>query len=138
MVQERLAPGVGDGRDPYLCSEPFLAKLQQRLTGGGEQEGIKRALILGDEWIEQVRQGKDQMEVRHGQKRCFLFGQPLRGCLALAERTMAVAAGVRDKMRFPTVLAAVTVAAQSQSATGEQRIENAPMMLGQRGRRTLQ
>jgi hypothetical protein len=86
---------------------------------------------LTDERIERMRQREDQMKIRHRQERRFLFGQPLAGGLPLAERTMPIASGVRYKVSASTLLAAVTMTAQRRSATGQQRIDNAPMMLGQ-------
>src|SRR5260370_19468581 len=114
MVQQGLAPGVQDGRDAQLHAETVLAKRQQGLAGRGEQERIEGALVLPDERVEHMRQREDQVEVRHWQERVLLLFEPAVSGLALAERAMAVAAGVRHKMALAALLAAVAMTAQGQ------------------------
>ena len=138
MADQGLAPGVQDGRDAQLHAETVLAELEQGLTRGGKQERIKRALVLLDERVEHVGQGENQMEVRHWQKRALLLFEPAVSRLALAERAMAVAAGVRHKMALAALLAAVAMAAQGERTAGQERTQDLPMMRGQLERGRLQ
>jgi hypothetical protein len=64
--------------------------------------------------------------------------QPAVSRLALAERAMAVAAGVRHKMALAALLAAVAMAAQGQRTAGQERTQYLPMMRGQLERGRLQ
>ncbi len=138
MVQQGLAPGVQDGRDAQLHAETVLAKLQQGLAGRGEQERIEGALVLPDERVEHMRQREDQVEVRHWQERVLLLFEPAVSGLALAERAMAVAAGVRHKMALAALLAAVAMTAQGQRTASQERTQDLPMVRGQLQRSRLQ
>src|SRR6266446_1911756 len=131
MVQQRLAPGVQDGREPQLHAETVLAELQQGLAGRGKQERVERALVLLEERVEQVRQRENQVEVRHWQERTLLLFEPAVSRLALAERAMAVAAGVRHKMALAALLAAVAVTAQGERTASQERTQDLPMVRGQ-------
>src|SRR5207244_1493474 len=119
------------GRDPQLDGETVLAEHQERLCGGRKQERVERLLVLLNQGVEQVWQREDQMEVWQRQQCCFLLTQPVSRGSSLAERAMPVAAGVRHEMCPPALLAQVAMPAQRGGATSHQRIENAPMMLGQ-------
>jgi hypothetical protein len=131
MVQQRLAPGVQHGRNAQLGLEAVLTKLQQSLAGGVEQQVVEGALVLLDQRVERVRQRKHQVEIRHRQQRLLLLGQPVFGRLTLAKRAMPVAAGMRHKVSAATLQAPVAMTTQCRGAASQQRIKNAPMMLGQ-------
>jgi hypothetical protein len=101
------------------------------LAGGGKQECVKRALVLLDEGVEHVGQREYQMEVRHWQERALLLFEPAVSGLALAERAMTVAAGVRHEMALAALLAAVAMAAQGERTASQQRPQDLPMVRGQ-------
>lgn len=131
MIQQGLAPGVQDGRDAQLHAETVLTKLQQSLAGRREQEVIKSPLVLLDQRVEHMRQREDQVEVGHWQQSLLLLFEPAVGCLALAERAMAVAAGVRHEMALTALLAVVAMTAQGEGTASQERTQDLPVMRGQ-------
>ena len=81
-----------------------------------------------NEWVERVRQSKDDMEVRHGQKTGALLEQPLICAGALTARAMPVTATVRLEVLGPTIRATVKMATQLRSVTTQQCVKRLPVM----------
>src|SRR2546426_864729 len=77
-------------------------------------------------------------EVRHWQQSLLLVFEPAVSCLALAERAMAVAAGVRHEMALAALLAAVAMTAQGERTASQERTQDLPMVRGQLQRGHLQ
>jgi len=94
MMLEVLPPGMEDTEKPDLRAEVFgvAGKFEQRSGTGAEEQVIKQTLVLEDESGELVRQGEDDVEVRHGQQLGGTRGQPLGPRVALAPGTVPVAA----------------------------------------------
>src|ERR1700680_4180237 len=59
-----------------------------------EEQVVEQALILQHKCREFMRQGEDNMEVRHRQQLRATRVQPLGACVSLALGTVPVAAGV--------------------------------------------
>ncbi len=79
---QALAPGVQHGGDANLSAEALVAKGQQRGAGRGEEQVVERPAVLGDEGIEGMGQGKDDVEIGRRQQIGLLLLLPL-DCLAL-------------------------------------------------------
>jgi hypothetical protein len=88
-------------------------------------------LVLGDEGVEIVGKSKDDVEVRHRQKRLALLLKPLDALRLLALRAMPVAATVRNKMPAPAVRAVVKMASEFRGAATQDRVEHLPLMGGE-------
>jgi len=77
MIFESLIPGVQDGDDPDGSLQTGAAKLQQGLTDGFEEQAKENLFVGENQAVENVGQGKHQMEVSHGQKLGALLVEPL-------------------------------------------------------------
>ena len=127
MTQQRLAPGVQDGGQADLRLEPALSKLQQRGAGGGEEQIVKRPLVLGDQRIEDVRNREDDVEIRNRQQAGGLLLKPLLGSGALAIGAMPVAAAMRNEVLLAAVFTAVKVSAKPLGSAAQQRVQRLPL-----------
>ena len=61
---------------------------------GAEEQVVEQSLVLEHQCGEFMRQGEDNMEVRHRQQLSGTRGQPLGACVSLALGAVPVAAGV--------------------------------------------
>ena len=57
-----------------------------------------------------MRQSEDQVEISDGQETALLLVKPPVSCLPLADRTMAITAGVRHEVALPALLTAIAMA----------------------------
>src|SRR4029434_9632164 len=94
VVQERLAPGVKNGRHANADAEAPLGKAQNGLADCGKEQTVKRLPFLLDQQVEGVRQGEDQMEVRHRQESSLLSREPIERGSSLTLGTVAGATRV--------------------------------------------
>src|SRR5260370_15178275 len=94
MVGQCWSPGVEYSGEPDAGAEVFgvCRDGDQGLGGGFEQQVIDDRLVLIGNVGERSRQGKDNMEIGHGQQFGLAVGQPLLGSGSLALRAMPVAA----------------------------------------------
>src|SRR4029453_15086532 len=99
-----------DGGDADLGLEAVAAKLEQGGTGRRKEQLVKGTLVLGDERVEQMRHGENQVIVTHRQQALSLSFQPLIRLRSLTARTGAVTAPIRDKVILGAVLATANVA----------------------------
>ena len=127
MIQQ----GMQHGRNPDLCLESSLSKLQECLAGRREEQLEECWPVLPEQPLECVRQGEDQMEIRDGQQRPFLLLQPIYCPRALALRTVTIAATVRHEVLALTGGAMEQLAAQRAGSAGCQRAHGLPLMRGQ-------
>ena len=67
MVAQVLAPGMQDSQYPNVCSEmAWISRdLQQGLRGGAKQQVVEQALVAEGEGSKLLRQGEDDVGVRH-------------------------------------------------------------------------
>lgn len=70
----------------------IASEFVQRSGAGAEQQIVEQPLVLEDESGELVRQGEDDVEVRHGQQLSRTRGQPLGARVPLALGTVPIAA----------------------------------------------
>src|SRR5947207_6661442 len=77
MIEQSLAPGMQHGAQADLSFKFCFSELKQCGAGRLKEQLVERALVLADQWVEQVRQSEDDVEVRHWQETGALFGQPV-------------------------------------------------------------
>ena len=121
MIQQRLAPGVQYRRHAHLRLQPLLAELPQRLARRRKKHIEERPPVLTDQSVEDMRHREHQMEVRDGQERRRLLGQPVHRARPLALRAMPVATTVRHEVFAPALLTAEQLAAQRARPAQGQR-----------------
>ena len=67
MGLELLIPGMQHTDKTYFSSQFLFPKSDQRMRYGFKQHIEHEGFVLQDEWIELMRQGKDAMEIGHGE-----------------------------------------------------------------------
>ena len=119
VLGERLAPGVQHEGSGDVAAEPARvgAELGELVRNTLEEQRIECARIALRERVLYMRQGEDEMEVRHRQEFGAPGGEPafLGPCLAL--RAVAVAAGVVVVAKFCTRVTALDMATECVGAT---------------------
>ncbi len=73
----RLVPGVHDHGRVELAAQVLLAKLEECLAGGAEQQSQQETFVPQDERIEVVRHGKNGVEVGRGEQLSAPLFHPL-------------------------------------------------------------
>src|SRR5439155_24840338 len=74
MVVEGLVPGMQHGDDSDSSLKTRAAKLKERFADGFKQKSEQNLFAGEDQAVENVRQGKDDMEIAHRQElRGLLF-----------------------------------------------------------------
>src|SRR3990167_3237042 len=116
VVFEGLIPGVQDGDDAHGSTKTGAAKLKQGLTDGFEEKAEENLFVGEDQAVENVRQGKDQMKVTHGQKLRGLPLKPLGLGQRLAFRAVAVTAGVVGRVLKAASVALLEMTSQLSRA----------------------
>src|SRR5439155_16312972 len=94
MVFESLIPGMQHRDDPHRSLKSTLAKLQQCRADGFKEQAKENLFVGEDQAVENVRQGKDHMEIAHRQELRGLLLKPLGFGQRLALGAVAVTAGV--------------------------------------------
>ena len=89
---ERLVPGVQHQRRAELATQVVLAKLEERLADGAEQQGQQETFVPQDERIEGMRHGKHGVEVGRGEQLRTLRFHPLDCSPRLTFGTVAIPA----------------------------------------------
>jgi hypothetical protein len=117
MIHENLIPRVQDGDKPEPAAQVVAAELQQCLADGLEEDGEHHLLVAEDQGVEGMRQGKDRVEVPHGQEIRNACLEPALFRERLALRAMTVAAGVVDRTFVTAGIAAFEVAALMRRST---------------------
>jgi len=96
MNLEVLSPGMEHAEEsdvgPRCCGS--RASSSSEAGTGGESKIVEQAFVLEDQRAEFVRQGEDDVEVRHGQQLSRTRGQPLGARVPLALGTVPIAARV--------------------------------------------
>jgi hypothetical protein len=100
----------GDDSDSSLKTRP--AKLKERFADGFKQKSEQNLFVGEDQVIENVRQGKDQMEIAHGQELRGLLLKPLGFGQRLALGAVAVTAGVIARVLKATSVALLEMTSQ--------------------------
>jgi len=94
MMLEVLSPGVEHAEESNIGTEMLgiASEFEQRSGAGAEEQIVEQPLVLEDESGELVRQGEDDVEVRHGQQLTRTRSQPLGARVALALGAVSVTA----------------------------------------------
>src|SRR5882672_5647398 len=114
---ERLVPGVQNHRSTELAVQVLLAKLEEGLAGGAEEQGQQGPFVPQDERIEGMRHGKHRVEVGRGEQLSALRFHPLGrgprlafGTVAIPARAIRIAlkAALGTPLRMPSELGCAT------------------------------
>jgi hypothetical protein len=94
MVMEVLSSGVKHGEEAELGTQVsgIGSDLEQGLRRGAQEKMVDNLRVLQSQRGQLLRQGKDQVEVRHREKFAGSLDQPLVAGRELAFWTMPVAA----------------------------------------------
>jgi len=95
MNLEVLSPGMEHAKESDVGSQVLwiASEFKQRSGTGAEEQIVEQPFVLEDQSAEFVRQGEDDVEVRHGQQLSRTRGQPLGARVPLALGTVPIAAG---------------------------------------------
>ena len=118
MIFERLIPGMKHSGNAHRCAEAPLAKLKEGLTDGFKEKREQNPFVGEDQAVENVRQGKDHMEIAHRQKLRGLLLKPLGLGQGLAFGAVAVTAGVIGRVLKATRVALLEMTSQFLAAAG--------------------
>src|SRR6266851_5750843 len=116
-----------------LCAEVsrIASDLQQGCGTGLEEQVVEDALVLEREWSQFPRQGEHRMDIARGQQLPFALLEPADAGVALASRTMPVAARViGDGRRMSAVGTAIAMAAECGGAAARDREQDLLMLPG--------
>ncbi len=94
MMMKVLSPGMEHAKKPDLCSQMLRVarEFQERGGAGAEQKIVKQSLVLQRESREFVRQGEDDVKVRHRQQLSRPRSHPSGACVSLASWAVPVPA----------------------------------------------
>lgn len=115
MILHGLTPGMQDHGEPDLAAQIGLSELFEQLSSGVDEELEEQFLIEGDQGIENVIDGEDDMKIVDGQDPFLLSFQPLGFLERPALGTMAVLAGFEVEL---PLLAGIIVTAFEHTAHG--------------------
>jgi hypothetical protein len=130
MMLKVLSPGMEHAKKPDLCSQMLrvAGEFQQCRGAGSEEQIVKQSLVLQSESREFVRQGEDDMKVRHRQQLRRSRRHPSCACVPLASGAVPVPARVVRDGLMAAARALITMAAQGRSATSDDGIEHLAML----------
>jgi len=136
MPPQILLPRMQHQRERRGSTEParVRGKLGEGGRDGGEQRLVEGTGTLSDQAVQLVRQGEHQMEVGHRQQFAPSLDEPGFLGAGLAQRAMAVAAGVIDVARGAAGLAGLDMAAELGGAAGDDGAPDLRLGHGQRMR----
>ena len=112
MVFEGLVPGMQHGDDSDSSLKTRAAKLKERFADGFKQNSEQNLFVGEDQAVENVRQGKDHMEIAHRQELRGLLLKPLGFGQRLALGAVAVTAGVIARVLKATSVALLEMTSQ--------------------------
>ena len=107
MITKSATPGMKDREEAWkICADVFgvKGKLFDGLRGGFEHGRIPCSLMGADECAKLFGDGKGNHEVVSGETLIDSCLQPLSCFMVLAGRTVSIAAGLVDDMRFTALL----------------------------------
>ena len=96
---------VQHGEPTRLCAEPLRVgtKLLNSGIGSEEQNPIQGFHIVKKQWVELMGHSKNHMGMRHRQHIGACFINPQFFFNGLTNRTIAIATGVKNVKRMPTI-----------------------------------
>src|SRR5260370_6973828 len=118
-----------DRKEANVCLQVtrISGYLEQGLRTGAEQEVIEDLLVLQRQWGELVRQSKDNVDIRDGQKFVLTSHNPLVASAALTLRAMAIAAAVIGGGAIATARALVAMPAECTGTAASDRAQYFPV-----------
>jgi hypothetical protein len=116
MVIHRLAPGMQDHDDSELAVPAVPGKGLQGLGGNAKQQAVEDLRVLARQGQQDVREGKDEVEVLDRQQLQLAGIDPGTALAAAALGAVAVAAGVVADLDVAAVLALIDMSAQGRGA----------------------
>ena len=128
MMRQCLTPGVQDGDDTDLGTEPARVRGERhhRLGGRLEQDGVDSGLVLEGYHCDRRRQREDDVEVGNRKEFGLARGEPSCAGQSLALRTVPVAAGVVGDSHHATVVAGLDVTAERPRTARRDCAHHAP------------
>lgn len=96
MIVQSPGPGVKDGEDAQCATDKarISGELQERLGCGTHEDVVDLDLMAACRVVELMRQGKDDVEVRHAEKLSLPILDPCLGVCAMAFGAGTIEAGV--------------------------------------------
>lgn len=129
MVRQVLPPGVQDCQKPDLGSQmPGIGRhREQRLGRRTKQQVVQLPFVLKDNRRQRFRQGEDDVEILDRQQVCPLCFQPFRSRGGLAFGTVAITAGVIDRLLMAAAVADFQVSTEGRRPAGRQSAQDASL-----------
>ena len=94
MMLEVLSPAMQHAEQTDIGSKVLrvASDFEQRGSTGTEEQIVEQARMSLTEWVQRMRQSKDDMEVGHGKQVLLTSCEPVLARLGLALRAVPVAA----------------------------------------------
>ncbi len=129
MKLKVLTPGVQHGQHARLSTQMvgIGGHLKQGLGGRPKQEVVDDPRMSQCDRVEGIRECKNDMEVRRGQKLSRLLLQPPCRSRGLAGGAVAIATGVVGDLLMPALGASQNVTPQRRRAAGCQILQGAAL-----------
>jgi hypothetical protein len=90
------------------------------LSGGAEEQIVEQPRMSLTEWVQRMRQSKDDMEIGQGKQILLTSCEPALTCLCLTLRAVPVAAGViRDGLEIASRAGIQMTSESSRAAPGD-------------------
>ena len=130
MMDEGLAPGVEDGKEPEASPEMarVLGDLLKRPGRGAEQEAVDDLGVLEGEGCKGLRQGEDHVGIGHCQHLGLARFEPAGLGAALTLRAVAVAARVVGNPLLPAGVALVDMPPQPRRTAGQDPVNHLTLL----------
>lgn len=130
MILHGLSPGMQDHREPNLTAQIFLSEFFQELRGGVDEEFEERFLIEGDQGIEDMVDGEDDVVIGDGQQPFLLLFEPLGFLEGTALGTVTILAGFVVELPLLTNRAFLHHTAEGRGATLQDRTHCFGLLIG--------
>jgi hypothetical protein len=126
-MQHREKPDIGAQVVRIACHG------QEGLRHGLKEESIHHPWVLERQWAEEMREGKDHMDVGDVEQFCFAGREPGGLCPAGTLGAMPIATGVVGDLPVATLLALRRVPSQGGGPADRDRPEGAVLLWGHGG-----
>lgn len=120
---EGLSPGVKHAQAAGLDLKPAVSDVDERPSGGSEQQVVENARCVQSEDVEHLGHGEDHVEIGHGQKLSTTSLEPSGASRRTATGTGAVAAGVPLNVLVTAAITLLPLPAESGRAACADRTQ---------------
>ena len=107
MGLELLIPGMQHTDKTYFSSQFLFPKSDQGMRYGLKEHVEHEGFVFQDKWVELMRQGKDAMEIGHGEDFGFSGFQPSLPWYLLTFGAVTIPAGVIQNTLSAAVVATI-------------------------------